>query len=75
MYEDRILAILARLHPEFDYATSTDFIGDGLLDSFDIVMLVSELEGEFSVRIPGEQIRADNFTSAGAIARLLAGRT
>lgn len=73
MSESRILAILSRLHPEFDYASSRDFIGDGLLDSFDIVMLVSELEAEFSVQIPGEQIRAENFTDAGAIARLLAG--
>lgn len=73
MPDDKILAILAGLHPEHDYAASRDFVEDGLLDSFDIVMLVAELETEFATAIPGDRIRAENFRDVGAIRRLVQG--
>ena len=37
----KILEILAELRPEFDFENSSDFIEDGLLDSFDIASLIS----------------------------------
>lgn len=73
MPDDKILAILAGLHPEHDYAASRDFVEDGLLDSFDIVMLVAELESAFSTAIPGDRIRAENFRDVAAIRRLVLG--
>lgn len=73
MPDDKILAILTALHPEHDYAASRDFVEDGLLDSFDIVMLVAELESAFASAIPGDRIRAENFRDVGAIRRLVLG--
>jgi len=69
----KILSILSDLHPEFDYRVSADFVEDGFLDSFDIVMLVAELEAAFSIAIPGDQIRAENFRDIGTIRRLVLG--
>ena len=44
---ERIYEILSQLRPEFDFKESKDFIEEGLLDSFDIVSLVTELEDSF----------------------------
>jgi acyl carrier protein len=68
---DRIFAILTELRPEFDYHGSADFIEDGLLDSFDMILLVSTLEGEYGVLIDALDIVPENFSSVGAIAALI----
>ncbi|MFN9973705.1 MAG: phosphopantetheine-binding protein, partial [Phycisphaerae bacterium] len=54
-----------------DYAVAVNFIEEGLLDSFDIVMLVAELEKVFSVSIDGVDILPENFQSLSAIRELL----
>ena len=65
---ERIYRILAELGPENDFAASRDFIGEGLLDSLDMVSLVSALEEEFGVLIDALDIVPENFSSAEAIA-------
>jgi acyl carrier protein len=69
--EAEILATLSRIRPENDYAVAVNFIEEGLLDSFDIVMLVAELEKVFSVSIDGVDILPENFQSLSAIRELL----
>ncbi|MFO0427079.1 MAG: phosphopantetheine-binding protein [Planctomyces sp.] len=69
--EAEILATLSRIRPENDYAVAVNFIEEGLLDSFDIVMLVAELEKMFSVSIDGVDILPENFQSLSAIRELL----
>ncbi len=68
---DRIAAILEQIRPECDFKTSSDFIGDGMLDSFDIITLVNELDTTFSISIEGEDIVPENFNCFGAIESLL----
>jgi len=69
--EQQLLDLLQDKHPEYDYAASTDFMADGLLDSFDVVMLTSDLEARFGVLIPGESIVPENFASIAALAALI----
>ena len=45
----KLLAILEKIRPENDFTESKDFIADGLLDSFDVVTLVAELEEYFGI--------------------------
>lgn len=59
------------MRPEYDFSTSQDFISDGMLDSFDVVTLVSELEEKFSIAIDGEDIIHENFSSVDRIANLV----
>lgn len=68
---DKIYEILQELRPEMDYRASQDFIGDGLLDSFDIVALISELEEKFGILVDALDIVPENFTSAEGIAELV----
>jgi acyl carrier protein len=65
--EKKIYGILEDLRPECDFASSNDFINDGLLDSFDVVTLVSELEDAYNIIIDGLDIVPENFASTSAI--------
>lgn len=63
--------VLKEIRPEFDFTTSQDFIADGMLDSFDVVTLVSELDRLHSISIDGVDILPENFRNLAAIRRLL----
>jgi acyl carrier protein len=67
----KLLQILQEIRPEFDFSTSSNFILDGLLDSFDIITLVTMLDEEFKISIEGTQIIPDNFSSLDSIYTLL----
>lgn len=66
-----IYGILEGLRPEFDFRSSKDFIEDGLLDSFDVISLVSELEDTFDVLIDALDILPENFNSVQAISDIV----
>ena len=67
-----IEAILKEIRPEFDFATSQDFLADGMLDSFDIMTLVSDLDKAHGISISGVDIVPENFQNIAAIRTLLA---
>ena len=68
---DRIYEILMGLRSEFDFRSSKDFIADGMLDSFDVISLVTELEENFEVLIDALDILPENFCSVEAIANVV----
>lgn len=68
---EKIYDILENLRPEFNFKESDEFIEDGMLDSYDIVMLVNELESRFDIFIDGLDIIPENFASAKAIQELI----
>ena len=65
--KEKIKAILTELRPEFDFTENVDFIEEGMLDSFDIVSLVDEIESSFGVAISGTDVLPENFSSVDAI--------
>lgn len=69
--KEKVIEILSGLRPEFNFSISSDFVGDGMLDSFDIVTLVTELEENFDITIDGEEIIPDNFRSVESILALI----
>lgn len=68
---DQILEILKGLHPEIDFETCNTLIDDKIIDSFDIVTLISDISEEFDIEIPVEDIIPENFNSAKAIFALV----
>ena len=68
---DKIIAILSELRPEFDFTEEVDFIEEGMLDSFDVVNLVTELDSPFGISIDGVDILPENFASIESIENLL----
>ena len=61
---DSLLQILEGLHPEVDFETETALIDAKIFDSFDIVTLVAEINAEYDVAIPAEELIPENFNSA-----------
>ena len=68
---ERLLKILNELHPNVDFENNDSLIDDGILDSLDIVSLVTEINAEFDVTIPAEEIVPENFNSAKALMELI----
>lgn len=64
---EKIYEILANIRPEFDFKNAEDFIAEGMLDSFDMVTLVSDLEAEFGIVIDGLDIIPENFVNVETI--------
>lgn len=69
--EKHILKILKRDRPEVAFESSDNLVEDGLLDSFDIVMLTTELEKEFHIDFPGDEILPETFASLNSIAKVV----
>lgn len=68
---EKLLEILSSLHSGVDFETAEDLIDDGILSSLDIVTLVTEINAEFDVTIPAEEIIPENFNSAQALWELI----
>ena len=67
----KILDFLTEIRPEFDFAAASNFIEEGMLDSFDIVSLVASLDEEFGISIDGIEILPENFSNVDSIFQLL----
>ena len=67
----KVLKILGEIRSEFDFTISSNFIEEGMLDSFDIITLVTTLDEEFSISIEGTEVIPDNFISVESICSLL----
>ncbi|MCK9443340.1 MAG: acyl carrier protein [Tissierellaceae bacterium] len=64
---DIIVEMLEDLHPEVDFEQCSSLIDDKILDSFDIVSLVTDLSEEFDITISVEELTPENFNSAKSI--------
>jgi len=67
---EKLIEILRGIRPDIDIE-STTLVDDGVLDSFDIVTLVSELIDGFDIELSVEDILPENFNSVEAIYRLI----
>jgi len=70
--KEKIVKILTDIRPEFDFTQKdVNFIEEGMLDSFDLVTLISEIEATFGISINGIDIVPENFSSVDKIEGLL----
>ena len=68
---EKLIEILTSLHPDVYFENNDSLIDDGILDSLDIVTLVTEINAEFDVTLPAEEIIPENFNSAAALMELI----
>ena len=64
---ERLIELLEEIKEDIDYANETSLIDDELLDSFDILQLISAIDDEFDVAIPAAMIIPQNFNSVEAL--------
>ena len=68
---DKLMRILSELRSDIDFETEDALIDGGMLDSFDIVTLVAEIDDAFGIEIPAEALIPEYFNSAKAIFALI----
>jgi D-alanine--poly(phosphoribitol) ligase subunit 2 len=68
---EALLKILEELHPEIDFDSHEHLINEKVLDSFDIITLIAEINDEYDVAIPAHEIIPENFNSAKALYSLI----
>ena len=68
---EKLIEILSAIHPDVDFENTVDLIDDGILDSLDIVTIVTEINDVFDVTILAEEIVPENFNSAEALYALI----
>jgi acyl carrier protein len=69
--KQQIIEILTEIRPEFDFSEDVDFIEAGMLDSFDVIALVTALDEKFGISIAGTDVLPGNFSSPEKIESLL----
>ena len=68
---EKVIAILSEICPGVDFEHETALIDDGLVDTLDIVSIVTELMDTFEVEITVDDLQPENFNSVDAIVRLI----
>ena len=68
---EKLLDILSQIRSDIDYESEKTFVDDGVLDSFDIVSIVSELSMEYDIDISIDDMTAENFNSAEAMLEMI----
>ena len=71
---EKLIELLKGIRPDVDFMNETSLIDDGILDSFDVVSIISELDNEFGVQIRITELDPENFNSAESIWKLIQGK-
>jgi D-alanine--poly(phosphoribitol) ligase subunit 2 len=64
---ERLIEILEGIRPDVDFRSEKKLIDDGILDSFDIVSIISELNDEYNIAIRVHELGPENFNNTEAI--------
>ena len=68
---EELLRIMSEIRPDVDFASATKLIDDDILDSFDIISMVSEINDTFGIEINVNDLLPENFNSAEALFALI----
>ena len=68
---ENLMNILKELGPKVDFANEQKLIDNAILDSFDMVSLIGEINEAFDVEISFDEIEPENFNSAERIWKMI----
>jgi acyl carrier protein len=69
--KEQLMKILNELRPDVDFENETALVTDGILDSFDIVSLVGEINAEFDITVGVDELEPENFDTVAAMLELI----
>lgn len=67
----KVLDIMKNVVKGVDFEEDANFIDEELIDSFDIIELISAIEDEYGIEIAGEDITPENFENIASIEALI----
>ncbi len=68
---EELLKIMSEVRPDIDFETEKHLIDNEILDSLDIVAIVTDVNDEFDVQINVNDLLPENFNSAEALYELI----
>lgn len=68
---EKLIEIMSEVRPDLDFEKETKLIDDDILDSFDIISIVSEVNDQFEIEINVNDLLPENFNSASALYDLI----
>ena len=68
---EKVLEILKKVRRDIDFEKEQKLVDDGVLDSFDIISIVSDLNEKLDIDITADELEAENFNSLDAIVALV----
>lgn len=69
--KENLLKLLKEVRPDVDFEKETKLIDDAILDSFDIIQIVMEMNECFDVEIQVEDLEPVNFNDIEAMMELI----
>ena len=68
---EELLELLKGVRADVDFENETELIDDGILDSFDVVAIISEIDDKYGVQIRINELDPENFNSVENIWNLI----
>lgn len=68
---EQLLELLKGVRADVDFENETALMDDDILDSFDVVSIISEIDNVFGVQIRINELDPENFNSVEAIWNLI----
>lgn len=68
---EQLLKLLKEIRPDVDFENEKKLIDNGVLDSFDIISTVQEMNDAFGVEIDVEDLEPANFNTIEAMMELI----
>ena len=68
---EKLMEILKGIRPDVDFENANDLIYGEVLDSFDVISIVSEINESFGVEINVDDLVPENFNSVSAMYALI----
>ena len=69
--KEEILKIVSEIRPDVDFEHESKLIDESILDSFDIIAIVSEFNDAFNIDINVEDLEPENFNTIAAMEELI----
>lgn len=68
---EKVLKILQEINPYEEINEESRLIEDAILDSLTLVLLISEIEGAFQIKIPEDKLQPELFENIPMIVKLI----
>lgn len=68
---EELIRIMSEIRPDLDFTQEEMLIDDDVLDSFDIIAIVSEVNDFYKIELNVNDLSPENFNSASALYELI----